>query len=191
MIWTSVALVTCLLAASCAAAPSLPNPANLPPRALALQQVVERGCLPYLLGEKSEAAAMRSAGLHHVVPPPIPVLSEVLELPKPLPRWEANVPFGPGALASRNYCSTNNPAGAFDANREAVEEALLHKLGPATEDDSRSAYKAVLPGQITGCRGGIHYTFYPRPRGGRFELDLYRVPECSQDRTRIKAPANP
>jgi hypothetical protein len=54
-----------------ACATEVRGPDGLTPQAVALAEVVKLGCMPYALGEKSETAAIKEAGLR----PPFAILS--------------------------------------------------------------------------------------------------------------------
>jgi hypothetical protein len=157
--------------------PPLPNVAGLPPDAVAFEYVVERGCLPYLLGETGRDKRLR---LQYHPPSPIPDLVE-----PPRSFWTIGFPVGPRAVLSRGFCSISGSGHDFDTYRAATELALFRKFGASIDDDGRIGYQAVLPGQVTGCRGFVRYTYYPQPHWGGFQLELYRVANCASDPLKI------
>jgi hypothetical protein len=186
-------VMACVLAGGCASiTPPLPNPAGLPPDALALEYVVEHGCLPYLMGEKLQDPALR---VYFVPPSPIPDPFEVRDPG----HWTVGFNLGLKAVLSQNFCHVSFSGTNFDAYRAATDMAFFNKFGPGIDDDGRSTYKTVLPGQIIGCRGSVRYSYAPLPRGFnvqlhpdphphwvRVELDLYRLKDCASDPMRFK-----
>jgi len=172
-------IVACLAAGGCASTPPIPNPTGLPPDALRLEYVLGRGCLPYVLGHLSEDEAMRGVGLTRIRP----------IIPGLMPG--DNAPFWSGGVALRvnvggGVCNTALHGRNVDAYRAATEAALHRGLGADPATDGRTAYKAILPGQVTGCHQAIRYTFYPEPKWHGFSVELYRVPDCAHDLMRAR-----
>lgn len=148
--------------------PPVPNPEGLPPDALTLKYVLDRGCFAYMLGEKSESEAMRGVGLNHQNP--LPGFFQ----PPPGPSWRglyaglSNVVVGPVT------CSVNMNGRNFTAYRAAVQSVLRSRFGQVVEQDAQAGFKQYLPGQVSGCHDGISYTFYENRGRTIFSVDLRR-----------------
>jgi hypothetical protein len=152
----------------------IPNPDRLPADALALEYLLDGGCFPYLLGETSEQAAMAGLRLHHVGPGPS------LTPPGP-PMWLGSYPGRPNVVVGRASCSVHVHGRDTAAYRRAVEHVARRRFGAAVDQDSPSRYKALLPGQISACHQGLHYTYYQEPRGTTFSVEINRIPACATD----------
>jgi hypothetical protein len=146
------------------------NPEGLPDDAQTLRYVLDRGCFAYMLGEKSEADAMHALRLTHHGP------GLNLTPPGP-PFWLGSYPGLSNVVAGRDSCSVNMRGRDADAYRTATELVLKRRFGDA-QPLSDPAYPAVLPGQRTGCRRSVRYTYYPDRVG--FSVDLNRV-DCAAD----------
>ena len=164
--------------------PPIPNPAGLPSDALTLQYVLDQGCFPYMLGEKSETAAMRGLRLNHFGP------GLSLTPPGP-PHWLGSYPGLSGVVVGRDSCSVVIHGSNIAAYRTATQMALRRRFGPAVEQDAESGYAPVLPGQITVCRGGLRYTYYQNPGHPLFSVDLSRIADCGTDPMRSWRPFHP
>jgi len=177
MIQASRVAALALLLAGCATqrAP-MSNPNGLPPDALTLEYLVERGCMPYALGQKTVDEAMRGVGLKGFQSPFGLMPGDTA------PHWRGHYAGNPLVNINRGVCNTIIHGPNVDAYRTATETALRRGLGGTAADDGRSAYKAWVPGQITGCREGVRYTFYENSSG--FEVDLTRIADCAHDRLR-------
>jgi hypothetical protein len=91
--------------------------------------------------------------------------------------------FYPGLAAvhpSPGMCSIVMHGADPTAYRQAASEVLRARLGADAEEDARSGYKAVFPGQVTACRRSIRYTYY-ESKPSRFEVVLTRVADCASD----------
>jgi hypothetical protein len=162
--------------------PPIPNPAGLPSDALTLQYVLDQGCFPYMLGEKSETAAMHGLRLNHFGPGPS------LTPPGP-PHWLGSYPGLSTVVVGRDSCSVVIHGSNIAAYRTATQIVLRRRFGPAVvEQDAQSGYAQVLPGQITGCRGGLRYTYYQDRGRPWFSVDMNRVADCATDPLRSFRP---
>jgi hypothetical protein len=180
------ALVSSLLGASLLAgcaflrAP-IANPEGLTDDAQTLRYVLDRGCFAYMLGEKSEGEAMRALQLTHHGP------GFSLTPPGP-PFWLGSYPGLSNVVVGKDSCSVNMRGRSADTYRTATELVLRRRFGDAPPV-SDPAYAAILPGQRTGCRRDVRYTYYPDRVG--FSVDLNRV-NCASDPLRgatLPAPA--
>jgi hypothetical protein len=169
-----VAALALMVTGCVAQTPPISNPNGLPAEALTLEYLVRDGCLPYALGLKSEDEAMRSVRLNRFKP----LLG--LEPGDTAPFWQGSYSGRPRVNVGRGVCNTIIHGADVDAYRTATEIALRRGFG-GSADDGRADYKVRVPGQITGCRNGVHYTFYPTDGRGRFEVDLSRVADCIHD----------
>ena len=141
-----------------------------------LQRAIERGCLPYIFGEKTEGEAMRSAGLNHIRPLPIGLVPGDHD-----PFWAGGFPISVVAHIGRGSCNVHMKGRAIAAYRAATEAALKRRFGAGMAEDGRAGYEAVVPGQVTGCRDGVRYTYYREPKLSGFTVETYRVADCARD----------
>lgn len=149
----------------CAATP-LPDQAGLPAEARTLEAVLDRGCFAYMLDGKSEPEAMHGLGLvHHG-----PALS-LFDPPGP-PTWTGFRAGLSDVVVGASSCSVNMKARDAAAYRAAVQVVLRRRFGSALDEDRPSAYRQILPGQVTGCQSGVLYTYYATRR--IFSVDLTR-----------------
>jgi hypothetical protein len=166
------ALAATLLAGGCQTAPG-PNPAGLPEEARTLEYILDRGCLPYVLGAKTENEAMRGVGLTHHGPP-----WTFVDPPGP-PRWLGVYAGLSNVVVGRDICRIHmKGAGNFAAYRAATQSVLRRRLGAAVDQDANSGSRQVLPGQITGCHEGFSYTYYATRR--IFSVDLRPAATCTK-----------
>jgi len=166
-------VVISILLSSCMT-PPIANPNGLSPDALTLEYVLDRGCFPYILGEKTENEAMRGIGLNQQAP------RFQVFLPPGSPTWNGLYPGLSNVVVGRASCSVNMKRSNTAEYRAVTKAVLRRRFGPAVEQDALSGYKAVLPGQVTGCHHGVRYTFYENPRGTIFSVDLNRV-DCTNE----------
>jgi hypothetical protein len=109
------------LTGSCAAMmPAIPNPDGLPANALTLQHVLDRGCLPYILGRASEQQAMSSLRLNHIRS----IMPSFLGPPPPM--WMGSYPGLSNVLVGPQSCSINMHRGDVESYRRATRAALRH-----------------------------------------------------------------
>jgi hypothetical protein len=155
--------------------PPIPNPEGLPPEALTLEYILDEGCLPYILGQKTERAAMEGLRLTHHNPP-----SFGLSLPPP-PMWRGSYPGLSNVVVGRTICSLNIRGGNIASYRVAAQRALHHRLGPSVGHEADQGYRSVLPGQITGCQNGVRYSYYQQGDRPFFSVELNRVADCAKD----------
>lgn len=150
------------------------NPAGLPAEALTLEYVVSRACAPYVLGQKSEQEAMRGVQLTRIKP-----LFGLMP-GDTVPFWQGAYPGRPRVNVGGQVCNTIVRGASDDAFRTAAEAAVRRGLGAGSiQEDGRAEYETLVPGQITGCREGVRYTFY---RGwGGFDVDLTGGVSCAHD----------
>lgn len=165
-----VAVSAAVPVAGCQTAPG-PNPAGLPEEARTLEYILDRGCLPYVLGAKTEKEAMRGVGLTHHGP------SLTFVDPPGPPTWLGLYAGLSNVVVGRDICSIHmKGAGNFAAYRTAAQAVLRRRLGAAVDQDANSGYRQVLPGQITGCHEGVSYTYYATRR--IFSVDLRPAATC-------------
>jgi hypothetical protein len=143
--------------------------------ALRLETVVARGCLQYLLGQKAEKDAMLGVGLNHIHPLPIG-----LEPGDNAPFWTSGLPGELRVNVGGEVCNVVLRGRDVAAYRAAAQRAVDLALGPGAANDAPSHYRQWVPGQITGCRRGIRYSYYEDKRRGRFSVELTRV-ACDRD----------
>ena len=174
---TSVALVASIVASGCAlGTPPIANPAGLPADALRLEYVLEGGCLPYVLGQLTEADAMHGVGLNHIRP-----IVPGLVPGDNAPYWAGGFAGALRVNVGRGVCNVVVRGRDFAAYRAATEAALHRTLGADVTAGGRSNYRAWVPGQITGCDQGIRYSYYQLPKGNGFSVELSRVSDCARD----------
>ncbi|WP_297696820.1 hypothetical protein [Phenylobacterium sp.] len=170
-----LAAATAALLAGCAAlTPPIPNPAGVPPEALTLEYVLDRGCLAYLLGEKTEREAMRGLRLNYIRP----MFS--MDPGGSDPYWAGAYPGLANVRVSPGLCDINIHGRDVAAYRAAAERVFQRRLGADPGQDARSGYKAWVTGQATGCRHGLRYTYYPSPGRPFFSVDISRA-DCATD----------
>jgi hypothetical protein len=155
--------------AGCGTAP-IANPDGLSAHALTLEYVLDRGCFAYLLGEKSERAAMRGVGLSHQGP------SLALIDPPGPPMWRGPYAGLSNVVAGPRSCSVNMYGGRDPGYRAAAQSVLRRRLGEAVDQDAPSPDAPPLRGKVTGCHGGVGYAYYATPR--IFSVDLRRA-DCA------------
>ena len=167
-------VLAALLLGGCAilSAP-IANPEGLSAQAQTLRYVLDQGCFAYMLGERPEGDAMRALRLTHHGP------GLSLTPPGP-PYWLGSYPGLSNVVVGRDSCSVNMRGRDTVAYRMATELVLKRRLGDA-QPLTDPAYPVALPRQLTGCRHGVRYTFYPDRVG--FSVDLNRV-DCATDRLR-------
>jgi hypothetical protein len=148
--------------------PPISNPTGLSAEALTLAYVLDRGCLPYLLGEKTEDQAMRPLRLSHVYPLELPFDPS----PPSGPHWVGPYPGGPFVGVYGPDCTIIATGGDVADYRTVIQRVLDRRLGPASRSDF--ANFAGLPGRLTGCRMGLHYAYFQERRwfGSSFHLEL-------------------
>jgi hypothetical protein len=170
------AIVVSAFAGSCASmrAP-LANPTLLPDEALTLQYMLGGGCIPYLLNEKSETAAMQGLRLHLFVYPPLISFPDAT----PGPVWKGSYPGLGLVAAGRGSCLIVMHGSDVAAFRTAAQMVFRSRFGPAVDRYAQSGYAPVAPGQITGCHDGLRYT-YNQERGA-FRVELNRIADCATD----------
>jgi hypothetical protein len=158
---------------------SMAEPSAGPPRlagdAERLEDVVARGCLPYLLGQKAEQDAMRAVRLNHIYPLPIG-----LDPGETAPYWTSGFAQKLLVRTGKGVCNTVLRGRDVAAYRDAAQRAVDLTLTPGGSDDGRSQYRQWVPGQITGCRGDIRYSYYEDERRGYFSVELATV-ACAHD----------
>jgi hypothetical protein len=147
-----------------------------------LDYVLDRGCLPYLLAEKTESSAMGDLHLTRVVP----YVEDALSLlpyfngapPRPRPWWRGHY-LGLGRVdASGNRCSVQMVGGRAEDYRAAVESVLDRRFGPDRES-SASGGEVPPPAQPGRCNGGFRYRFSSNattfPPFSVFDVELTRL----------------
>lgn len=174
---TSVVLIAGVAASGCAfnTAP-IANPNRLPPDAVALEYVLDRGCLPYVLGRMTEQDAMRGVGLNRIQP-----IVPGLVPGDGAPYWTGGYAGAPRVNLGGGVCNVGVRGRNLAAYRMATEAALHRTLGTETAADGRAGYRTWVPGQITGCGEAVRYTYYPQPNGKGFSVELTRVSDCARD----------
>jgi hypothetical protein len=80
----------------------------------------------------------------------------------------------------KGVCNTVLHGRDVAAYRAAAQRAIDLTLAPGASDDGRAEYRQWVPGQITGCRQDIRYTYYEDDRRGYFSVELTRV-ACEND----------
>lgn len=155
------------------------GPPGMTKAALRLETVVARGCLPYLLGQKSEKDALRGVALNHIHPLPIS-----LDPGGNAPFWMSGFPAELRVNTGKGVCNTVLHGRDAAAYRAAAQRAVDLTLTPDGSDDGRSQYRQWVPGQITGCRQDTRYTYYEDERRGYFSVELTRV-ACDRDPMRL------
>ena len=168
-----------IISSGCGSAEPVSGPPALPKAALRLESIVARGCLPYLLGRKSETDALRGVGLNHIHPLPFG-----LEPGDDAPFWSSGLPGELRVNVGGPVCNVVMRGRDVAAFRAAAQRAVDLTLAPGSADGAPSSYRQWVPGQITGCRQGIRYTYYEDDRRGRFSVELTRV-ACDRDPLRL------
>jgi hypothetical protein len=165
--------------AACAMEVSKPGPDGLTPQAVALAEVVKLGCMPYALGEKSEAAAMKEGGLRRQ--------TSVPSYPSPpsLQRhYQSEGPGNPGVTIYGPGCTVRGLGGDAAAFNSALDRVYIQRFG---QDYARGALPAQLiddqlPGMKRFCAAGSIFESYPDPQGGivqgGFNVRISPVPAC-------------
>jgi hypothetical protein len=153
------------------------DPAPPPPGkdALRLESLVAQGCAPYLLGWKTEGEAMRSVALNHIHPLPLGLMPG-----DNAPYWTSGLPGTLRVNVGGGVCNIVLHGRDAPAYRMAAQRAVDRALGPGAPDDGRSEYRQWVPGQVTGCRRDIRYSYYEDERRGRFWVELTHV-ACAHD----------
>jgi hypothetical protein len=173
--------VACVAVSGCAlGTPPIANPNGLPADALTLEYVLERGCLPYMLGHMTEQQAMRGVGLNHIQP-----IVPLLVPGGNAPFWARGNALQVTARVGRDICHVHIKGRNFAAYGEATKAALRRTFGAEAASDGGSGYRAWVPGQITGCRQGVRYTYYQEPKSNGFSVENYRVADCAHDPLRM------
>lgn len=168
-------LVSPALSACAVLSAPIVNPEGLPREAQTLQYVLDQACFRYMLGEASEVEAMRGLRLNHFGP-------GLSFMPPGPPHWLGSYPGLANLVVGRDSCSVHIHGRDVAAYRAATQRVLRRRFGPGVERDGGSGYKALVPGQITGCREGLRYSYYPEPRSSsRFSVDLNRIADCKTD----------
>jgi hypothetical protein len=177
--WTSGAALTLLLSAStmagCAEIPTIANPTDLPADALSLQYVLDQGCFPFILGEKSEFAAMRGVGLTRVTAWTLVGSNDR--------RWIGRYPGISAVHAAPGSCYIHVIGADAAAYRAAVISVLRRRLDADPEADAKPGrYVAWRPGEITACRRGVRYAYYADPphgvSGAAYDVELHADHAC-------------
>jgi hypothetical protein len=147
--------------AGCAELPPIPNPAGLPADALSLQYVLDRGCFPFVLGEKSESSAMKSIGLTKVTSYTLVGSNDSM--------WIGRFPGVSSVHATSGSCHIHVMGRNTQAYRAVTIDVLRRRVGADPEADGNLArYTAWFPGQVTSCRKGVRYSYYAVSPGGGF-----------------------
>ena len=149
-----------------------PDPAS---DALRLEAVVARGCVPFLLGAKTEAEAMRSVALNHIHPLPIGLMPG-----DSAPYWTRGLAQRLRVNVGGQVCNVVLHGRDVAAYRAAAQRAIDLALAVGGPDDGRSQYRQWVPGQVTGCRGDVRYSYYEDEPRGVFSVELTRV-ACAHD----------
>jgi hypothetical protein len=143
--------------------------------ALRLESLLAQGCAPYLLGRKSEDDAMRSVSLNHIHPLPIGLMPG-----DNAPYWTSGLPGKLRVNVGAGVCNIALHGRDVAAYRAAAQRGVDLALGPGGADDGQSEYRQWMPGQVTGCRRDVRYTYYEDERRGVFSVELTRV-ACAHD----------
>jgi hypothetical protein len=143
--------------------------------ALRLESLVAQGCAPYLLGRKSEVEAMRGVALNHIHPLPLGLMPG-----DDAPYWTSGLPGTLRVNVGAGICNIVLHGRDAAAYRAAAQRAVDLALGPGGPDERQSEYRQWLPGQVTGCRRDVRYSYYEDERRGRFSVELTRV-ACEHD----------
>ena len=152
-----------------------PTPPSLGRDALRLESLVAQGCVPYLLGRKTEVDAMRGVALNHIHPPPLGLMPG-----DAAPYWTSGLPGKLRVNVGAGVCNIVLHGRDVRAYRAAAQRGIDLALAPGAADDGQSEYRQWVPGQVTGCRRDIRYTYYEDERRGRFSIELTRV-ACEHD----------
>jgi len=177
---SALQMVAVLPLAACATAPSNPGPDGLTPQAIALAEVVKLSCMPYALGEKSEAAAMKEGGLRRKFRVPSYPAPPSLE-PRYISDGRPGRPFvtiyGPG-------CTVRAQGSDGAAFERALDRVYVERLG---QDYARRALPAQatddqFPGMKRFCAAGSIFQSYPDPPDSNlqrgFNVLISPVPAC-------------
>jgi hypothetical protein len=165
----SAALLIGALSGACVLPPPTPpQPSALSSQALSLERVIEGGCLPYILGEKTEDQAMTSLHLTRRVPLHIP-----LDPPSP-PYWTGVGAGLASVTVTSNNCAISMHGGPMADYRVSVNRALTRKLGPATLPDFSDV--SEIPNRRVGCRGPLRYWYLEDESRSSFQFSLSRGP---------------
>lgn len=151
VVWTALILSAC-------ASESLPVPNSngLSPEAQSLSYILDQGCLPYVLGQKSEKEAMEGIGLRKQAN-----FNPLVSLP---PQWTGRY-TGVAAVTVEKFACYFHVSGRHQAEYLKITTTVLHeRLGADADQDARSTvYTKYVPGEIKGCSRGVQYTYYPSP----------------------------
>lgn len=160
-----------VLLSGCLHAP-IENPDGQPEDALTLRYLLDQACFAVLLDGKAVTDAMDGVRLRKI--------TQYSFVGSPAVLWVGGYPGLSAVHAGPGLCVIAMHGPNLPAYRRATAEVLRARLGADAAEDARSGYKVVLPGQVTGCRRSIRYTYYePKPSG--FEVTLTRVPDCASD----------
>ena len=166
--------------ADCATPAPLRSPGGLSAEAASLGYLIDMGCLPYMLGEKTETQAMGGARLSHNQPLWIPFDPD---WPGP-PYWSgryrglSEIDVGP------TFCNIKMKAGDAAEFRSVTRSMLARRFGPGI-DQEQAGYRTWTAGAITGCHAGVWYSYYAvssRPSGpfavefAHMNCDQIRIP---------------
>lgn len=174
-------MIVVLPLAACATEPSKPTPDGLTPQAIALAEVVKLSCMPYALGEMSEAAAMKEGELRRQFRAPSYPAPPSLE-----PRYISDGrPGGPFVTIYGPGCTVRARGSDGAAFERALDRVYVQRLG---QDYAQRALPAQptddqFPGIRRFCAAGNIFQSYADPpdakfqRGG-FNVMISPVPAC-------------
>jgi hypothetical protein len=165
--------------AACATEFSKPEADGLTPQAVALAEVVKLGCMPYALGEKSEAAAMKDGGLRRQTSVPS------YPAPPSLQRhYQSGGPGNPGVTIYGPGCTVRGLGSDVAAFNSALDRVYVQRFGqdyagrapPAQPTDGQ------FPGMKRFCAAGHIFQSYPDPPDSNlqrgFNVMISPAPAC-------------
>jgi hypothetical protein len=160
-----------------------PVPNGMEGAPAALANAVEKGCMPYALGEKSEAAAMAEARLKRkrpILPSwPSPGMTQ--------PQYSGQLPgnpvvtiYGPGCTVQ----ARGDPA-VFEA---ALDDIYRRRFGAsyAAVTPPAQSFDGQFPGMKRFCTAQLVFESYPDPKGQPgdrgFHVRISPAPACATAR---------
>ena len=176
-------LAAALALAGCATTPpDVPNPAGLPPDALSFAYVLNQACIPYMLGNASEAQVTQRVGMRRF---------KLYSFPDPPPDIHQYVGRYPGVSAlnfDHGSCGVHVIGHRTGDYRRAVERVFARRFGADYATKTVRGPPLVVPGQVQFCIGRVRYEYYPtyqsfqrRPGEEPSGYDVYMSPsDCER-----------
>jgi hypothetical protein len=162
--------------AACATDFSRPSPDGLTPQAVALADAVKLGCMPFALGEKSEAAAMNDGGLRRQIRIPSYPAPPFLNR-----QYKSDGPGEPLVTIYGPGCTVRARGSDVAAFNLALDRVYVQRFGrdyagrapPAQPTDDQ------FPGMKRFCAAGHIFQSYPDPPDsiGRHGFNVMISPE--------------